>query len=90
MIADDCDKVVEHDDLLHAGYLLGCAVIDTPDFAAEHGTLPKGRKFHSGQHRVDAVDHLAVGFVGSVETLERLTNEREVFRILERRILRYG
>ena len=90
MIADDGDKVVEHDDLLHPRNLPGCAVIDTPDFAAEHGTPAKGRKFHSGQHRVDALDHLAVGFVGSVETLERLADEREILWILARRILRDG
>ena len=58
------------------------------DFAAEYGTLSEGRELHSRQHRVDAVDHLAVGLVWSVETLEWLANQAEILGILERRILR--
>src|SRR5262249_28822010 len=72
VIANDRYQVVEHDDLLYAGDLLRGGVVHTADLAAEHRTLRERRKLHSRQHRVDAIDHFAVGLVGSVEALEGL------------------
>jgi hypothetical protein len=37
-----------------------------------------------GQHRVDAVDDLAVDLVGRVEPLQRLADQHEILGILER------
>ena len=86
VIADDGDEVVEHDDLAHAGDRLRRAVVDMPDLAAEHRAGRDGRELHARRHHVDAVDRLAVDLVGRVEPLERLADQREVLRVLQRRI----
>ena len=87
VIADHRDHVVEHDDLLHARDFLGGAVVDLADLAAEHRTGRSGCELHAGQHRVDAVDGLAVDLVGRVEPLQRLADQHEILRVLERDIL---
>ena len=87
VIADHRDQIVEHDDLLHAGDFPGGAVVDLADLAAEYRTGLQRREFHAGQHRIDAVDGLAVDLVGGVEPLQRLADQHEILRVLERDIL---
>ena len=88
VIADHRDQIVQHDDLLHARDFLGGAVVDLADLAAEHRACRQGRELHAGQHRVDAVDGLAVDLVRRVEALQRLADQHEVLRVLERDVLR--
>ena len=47
VIANDRYQVVEHNDLLYAGDLLGGGVVNLRYFAAEYRTLRKCRKLHS-------------------------------------------
>ena len=63
----------------------GGAVVDLADLAAEHRAGRDGREFHAGQHRVDAVDGLAVDLVRRVEALQRLADQHEILRVLQRR-----
>ena len=88
VIADHRHQVVEHDDLAHAGTALAAAVVDVRDLAAEHRAGRERRELHARQHGVDAVDRLAVDLVGRVEALQRLADQLEILRILQRRILR--
>ncbi len=87
VIADHRDQIVQHDHLLHARNFPGGAVVDLGDLAAENRTGLQGCEFHIGQHRVDAVDGLAVDLVGGVEPLQRLADQPEILRILEWNIL---
>src|ERR1700761_1337047 len=86
MVAYHANDIVEHDDLLHAGNFLGGTVVDLVDLAAEYRTCRYGRKLHAGQHRVDAIDDLAVGLAGRVETLQRLADQHKVLRIFDRNL----
>ena len=85
VIADHGDQIVEHDDLLHARDFLGGAVVDLADLAAEHRAGRERCELHAGQHRVDAVDGLAVDLVRRVEPLQRLADQHEILRVLQRR-----
>src|SRR5262249_35957031 len=71
----------------HTRYFFRSAVVDMFDLAAKHRTLRKRRKLHVRHHGVDAKNGLAVGFVRRVETFQRLTDQREVLRILELRLV---
>src|ERR1700753_1525258 len=77
MVADHANDIVEHDDLLYAWNFLGGAVVDFVDLAAEYRTRRHGRELHAGEHRVDAIDDLAVGLARRVETLERLADQHK-------------
>ena len=88
MIADDCDEIVENDDLPHSRYVLSRRVVDMRDLAAEDRTARKRGDLHAWRSCVDAVDRLAVDFVRRVEPLQRLADELEIRRRLQRRILR--
>ena len=90
VIADDGDQIVQYDDLLHARDLPGGAVIDLADLAAEHRAGRERGELHAGQHRVDAVDRLAVGLVGRIKALQRRADQREILGILERHVLGRG
>ena len=90
VIADHGDEIVEHHDLPHARNLLRGAVVDLADLAAEHRSMRQRCELHARQHRVDAVDGLAVDLVRRVEPLQRLADIDEILRVLERDILGRG
>ena len=58
------------------------------DLAAEHRTARERGDLHALRPGVDSVDGFAVDLVGRVEPLQRLADELEIRRGLERRILR--
>ena len=87
VIADHGDEIVEHHDLLHARDFFGSAVVDLRDLAAKYRTGLQRCELHVGQYRIDAVDGLAVDLVGGVEPLQRLADQHEILRVLQRDIL---
>ena len=90
MIAHDRDEIVDHNNLANSRNFFGRAVIDMRDLAAKHRALCECRKLHRRQHGVDRVDDLAVGLVGRIQALDRLPDQREILRLLERRVFRHG
>jgi len=87
VIADHRDKILEHDHLPYARDFPGLDIVDVPDFAAEHRTGGQGCELQARQHDIDAVQRFAVDLVRCVEALERLADQLEILRVLERRIL---
>ena len=87
VIADDGDEVVQNNDLSNAGKALGLAVVDAADLAAKHRTRRQGGEFDARRHRIDAKSRLAVDLVGRIQPLQRLADELEVCRRLQRRVL---
>ncbi len=88
VIADDRDEIVENDDLPDPGHGLRPLVVHMRDLAAEHRAARERGDLHALGSRVDAVDGLAIDLVGRVEPLQRLADQLEIRRGLERRILR--
>jgi hypothetical protein len=58
------------------------------DFAAEYGAARERGDLHACRPRVDPINGFAVDFVGRVEPFQRLADQLEIRRRLERRILR--
>ena len=69
------------------GTLRGPCVVDVRDLAAEHRTARERGDLHARRPRVDAIDGFAVDLVGRVEPFQRLADELEIRRRLQRRIL---
>jgi hypothetical protein len=86
VVADHGHHVVQHDDLAHARHLLGAAVVDAAQLAADDGAGAHRRDLHLAGHDIDAIDGLAVDLVGRVEPLDRLADQLEVLFRLQRRI----
>ena len=88
VIADDRDEVVENNDLPHPRHAARPCVVHVRDLAAEYRTARERGDLHARRPGVDAIDGFAVDLVGRVEPFQRLADELEIRRWLQRRILR--
>jgi len=82
-VGDDCERIIERDDLVHARHASGLAVVNRFELPLEHRALDKRSVEHAGKPNVDAVGGAAQNLVGRVERSRRLADERPVLRILE-------
>ncbi len=90
MIADHGDRVIDFDDLAHAGNLLRVGIVDAGERAAEHRAIGDGRVDHVGHAHVQSEHSGAVYFLRRIEALHRGADQLEIFRIFQRHVLRRG
>ena len=88
VIADHRDEIVENDDLPDSRHGQGSCVVHMRDLAAEYRAARERGDLHALGPRVDAIDGFAVDLVRRVEPFQRLADQLEIRRGLERRILR--
>ena len=90
MIADHGDRVVNFDDLAHAGNFLRVGIVDTCERAAEHRAVRDRRVDHVRHAHVQSEHGGAVHFLRRIEALHGGADQLEVFRIFQRHVLRRG
>jgi hypothetical protein len=91
MVADDGYRVVQSDNLAHAGHRAGAAVVHRRGLAAQHRRGGRRGDQHARHANIDAIDGRAIHLVRLVQALDRrVADALELRRRLERHVARYG